>query len=296
MFFKLDYQPRERRRIARQTILAALVVIAAVVLSLGSWRFLIWRQQARAAQFAAAQAARFANAYCVIDSTVPDTDIYFRDKLLGRTPVVLAKEDLMRLGLVSRYENAIEYDLWGEGLVFFEPSTNSYPRLTYKVPDNQAAAFLHYETPWGIRTKSYGAKGTRNRFWAGFMSRNKNGIVVDIRLPAIRSPFDKDLKVAVAVTNNGTAAFSGYHPELELHWGALDTQQGQRFHQTYSLGMQWANLAPGDSRQTILDMPLPEQSGEYSVFATLQVFRDEQAQRLISGGCMYSDSRLIRIP
>lgn len=284
----LDYAqspPRPSRRI----IYAIVAAVLLATLIVGGWKVPTWYQQW--------QAARLANAYRLIDAEIPGTEVYFRDKLLGKTPLILSKADCAAFGLPVAPGTLVDSDGWGEGLSFHDPPTNSDPRLMYKVPSNHASSFLTYETPWGLRTKMSGGWDLRNGFRSRFMSRGQNGIgvIVSIDFNTKPDPSQKSLKVNVSVTNSGSAPYRGFRPEIELLWGTFDVQWQHRSHKTFALPAGWANIAPGQTLQTTVEIPLPAAAGDYSVFATLNVFQSESGNYLVGQGSVYSDSRLLRV-
>src|SRR6266487_1848733 len=116
----LDYaqsRPKLSRRIIA-AIVAALSLIAIIVVGL---KVPTWYQQW--------QAARLANAYRLIDAEISGTEVYFREKLLGKTPLILSKADCAAFGLPVTPGMLLDSDGWGEGLSFHDPTTNSDPRL-----------------------------------------------------------------------------------------------------------------------------------------------------------------------
>src|SRR4051812_12767346 len=111
----LDYSP-SRPRFSRRTInriVAALVLVVVIVVG---WKVPAWYQRW--------QAARLASAYRLIDAEIPGTEVYFRDKLLGKTPLILSKTDCAALGLPVTSGTCVEMDGWCEGLCFDDPTTN----------------------------------------------------------------------------------------------------------------------------------------------------------------------------
>jgi hypothetical protein len=242
------------------------------------------------------QAARLANAYRVIDAEIPGTEVYFRDKLLGKTPLILSKADCAALGMPVTSGTRLDMDGWGEGLCFEDPTTNSYPRLMYKVPSSSAGSFLTYQTPWGSRTKMGGAVLPSNGLRAIFMPRGQNvGVDINIDFNSQSDPAQKLLKVKLSITNGGSSAYVGFRPEVELHWGTFDVQWQHRSHKTFPLPAEWANIAPGQTLQTTVEIPLPEVAGDYSVFATFDLFENEKGDNL-GDGSGYSDSKLLHVP
>ncbi len=101
----------------------------------------------------------------------------------------------------------------------------------------------------------------------------------------------------VTATNNGTSTYSGYRPEVELYWGTFDVQWEHRSHKAFALPADWAKMSPGQSRQKVVELPLPA-AGDYSVFATLDVFRNEKGENLylVGAGSGHSDAKLLHVP
>jgi hypothetical protein len=244
------------------------------------------------------QAARPANAYRLIDAEIPGTEVYFREKLLGKTPLILSKADCASFGLPVTPDTLVDSDGWGEGLPFEDPTTDFHPRLMHKVPSSHASSFLNYETPWGLRTKLSGGWALPNGFRSKFMSRGQNGVgvVVNIDFNSQPNPTDKLLQVNVSVTNSGSRPYGGFRPEIELLWGTFEVQWQHRAHKTFALPAEWAKIEPGQMLHTIVEFPLPETAGVYSVFATFNVFQNEENSLLIGHGSVYSDSKLLRVP
>lgn len=192
----------------------------------------------------------------------------------------------------------VDSDGWGEGLCFHDPVTNTDPRLMYKVPPTYAASYLNYETPWGMRTKMAGGWGSSNGFRSNFMSREQSGtgVILQLDFASKLVPSDKVVKVLVTASNNGSAVYSGSRPELELHWGTFDIQWQHRFSKTFKLPFEWANIAPGQTLQTTLSIHRPATAGDYSLFATFNLFQPDRDDYLVGKGAVYSDSKLLRIP
>jgi len=285
----LDYaQPHSKlSRRAAKVIVAAVLLLALI---LAGWRASTWYQQW--------QSARLANAYRLIDTEIPGTEVYFRDKLLGKTPLILSKADCAAIGLPVAAGTSIDFDGWGEGVAFHDPMTNSDPRLMFKVPAGDASLFLTYETPWGSRTKTAGGWDLPNGFRSKFLSRGQNGIgvIVNIDFDPKPDPAEKLLKVKVSVTNSGRNPYTGFRPEVELHWGTLDAQWQRRSHKTFKLPAEWRNIAPGQTLQTEVEIPSPGATGDYSVFATLNLFQNAKDNYLAGTGSVYSDSKLLHVP
>jgi len=244
--------------------------------------------------------------FFLVDSTVPGTAVYFRDKLLGKTPLSLSKADWTRFGLpVTTGQSASpsgivnsDPDGWGEGLCFHDPATNTDPRLMYKVPPSYEKSYLEYDTPWGKRTKMACGEGGSGGFRSYFMSRGQDGIGVLLRIDLANAVASSDRKVNLVVTasNTGSAAYSGVRPEVEFLWGTFDVQWQHRFHKTSKLPPEWANIAPGQTLQTTLSIDLPKVSGDYSLFAILNLFQPEHGEYLVGKGSVYSDSKLLKVP
>jgi len=246
---------------------------------------------------AAREAARLANAYRLLDSEIAGTEVYFRDKYLGKTPLALSREDCVTLGLPASPVTVIDADGWGEGISFHDPSLTTNPRVMFKVRANLAADYLSYETPWGSRTKTAGGWELPNGFRSKFMSRgNWGGLSLQIDFSNKPDPADKVLKVRVTAANNGTAVYSGFRPRVDVHWGTLDARWASRAHKGFWMPAEWAHLAPGQSLRTTAEIPLPATSGDYSVFATSNLFRNNTDDYLVAPGSVYSDSKLLHIP
>jgi hypothetical protein len=121
-------------------------------------------------------------------------------------------------------------------------------------------------------------------------------MVVNINFNSSYNPSDKPLKVIVSVTNNGIAPYRGFRPEIELLWKTFDVQWHQRSHKTFKLPADWANIAPGQTLQTTVEIALPATAGDYSVFAVFNLFQNEKDDYLVGHGSVYSDSKLLRLP
>ncbi len=282
----LDYaQPHSK--LSRRTAKVIVAAVLLLALILAGWRASTWYQQW--------QSARLANAYRLIDTEIPGTEVYFRDKLLGKTPLILSKADCAAIGLPVAAGTSIDFDGWGEGVAFHDPTTNSDPRLMFKVPAGDASLFLTYETPWGSRTKSAGGWYLPNGFRSKFMARGQDGIAVSIDFNPKPDPAERLLKVKVSVTNSGAIAYRGFRPEVELLWGTFYVQWQRRSGKTFKLPADWADIAPGQTLQTTVEIPLPASAGDYSVFATLHVFQNEKDDYLVGVGGGYSDSKLLHV-
>jgi hypothetical protein len=137
-----------------------------------------------------------------------------------------------------------------------------------------------------------------NGFRARFLSRGQNGVavVVNIDFNSKPDPSEKLLKLKVSATNSASVPFSGFRPEVEVLWGTFDVQWQHRSHKTFKLPAEWANIAPGQTLQTTVEIPLPGPRGDYSVFATLNLFQNEKDDYLVRPGSVYSDSKLLHVP
>jgi hypothetical protein len=285
----LDYA-QSPRTTSRRTITIIVVAILLVALIFVGWEAPKWYRQW--------QAARLAGAYRLIDAQIPGTEVYFRGKLLGKTPLVLSKADCAAVGLPVTAGRIFDLDGWGEGVAFHDPKTNSDPRLMFKVPASDASSFLTYDTPWGSRTKMGGGWDLPNGIRSKFMSRGQNGIgvLVNINFNAKPDPSDKFLKISVSATNSGAVAYSGFRPEIEVLWGTFDVQWQRRSHQRFPLPDEWASIVPGQTLRTTVEIPVPAAAGDYSVFATLNVFQNKSDDYLAGHGSVYSDSKLLCLP
>jgi hypothetical protein len=282
----LDYSP-SRPRLSRRSINAIIAAVILVALIIVGWKTPGWYRQW--------QAARLANAYRVIDAEIPGTEVYIHDKLLGKTPLILSKADCAAVGLPTSPATRVGFDGWAEGLPFEDPTTNSYPRLMYKVPSSHASLFMTCETPWGLRTKLNGAMGLSNGSSTYFMPRGANGVIVSINFNSQPDPSQKVLKLNMSVINQGNSAYSSSQPSLQMLWGTFDVQWDHRSGKKFPLPADWKSLAPGQTLQTTVEIPLPDAPGDYSVFAILNFFQNE-GNGPVGLGSVYSDSKLLRMP
>jgi hypothetical protein len=81
-----------------------------------------------------------------------------------------------------------------------------------------------------------------------------------------------------------------------MYWGTFDVQWQHRSSKTFTLPAEWANIAPGQTLHTTVEIPLPEVAGDYSVFAIFNLFKNEKDDHLAGQGSGYSDSKLLRVP
>jgi hypothetical protein len=121
-------------------------------------------------------------------------------------------------------------------------------------------------------------------------------VILSINFNSEPAPAEKLLKVNVSVNNQGNIAYSGARPEPQVLWGTFDVQWDRRSGKTFPLSTEWANLAPGQTLQTTVEIPLPEASGDYSVFALFSLFQKEKTDQLVGLGSVCSDSKLLRMP
>jgi len=140
-----------------------------------------------------------------------------------------------------------------------------------------------------------GVRGLPNGSSAYFMPRGGNGVIVSINFNSEPHPGEKVLKVNVSASNQGNFAYNSSRPDLQMLWGTFDVQWDHRSGQRFPLPADWTNLAPGQTRQTTVEIPLPAATGDYSVFAILNFYQNEKNDQ--GGlGSVYSDSKLLRVP
>lgn len=274
--------------------LHSLIKRVCLVFAIGAFALAAWKAPTWYARY---QAYRIARAYRLIDADVPGTEVFLRDKLLGTTPLILSRSRCAALGLPTTPDSFVDHDGWGEGILMCDPKTEAQTRLMLKVPPTETAKYLHYETPWGTRTKQRGGLIFPNGAHSAFQPGTQNGKTLDVSLTFNSSPAaaDQTLSVTVRVINPTPAPVTGFRPSLMFLWGTLDVNWQSRFTREFPLPPEWSTIPAGKSLETVVEIPLPTAPGDYSLFGTFHHFVARSGNTLAGNGSRYSDSKLFHI-
>jgi hypothetical protein len=238
----------------------------------------------------------------VIDCAVPGTEIWIENQKLGVVPLRLSTRQLSALGMSPPPQvNSGPFFTWpnddgyGEGL-FDGTEDERETKIMFCVPASAAPRFLEIETAWGRRTKLGGGQGLA-REWRMDLRPvvNSSGMQVSLAPLPVVGRGAKSIGIQATVTNSGTSTASGMRPEIEVFWGTFHTPWRRRSTQVMDLPQQWSSFAPGVSRTTTIQIPVPNVSEDYSVFANFYLFVDSQGSTLAGDGGVYSNSRLLRV-
>lgn len=235
-------------------------------------------------------------AFYLVDSDVPGTEIYFRDRLLGTVPVWLSKRECLNLRLIESTNVFLDTDGWGEGIPFSDLSSNTHMRVMFKAPSLVESNYFIYETPWGTRTKNGGGYLYTNGIRSIMMSKSEwpKGFSIQIDLPKNIAVTEESVKITAFVKNAGTNLIAGLRPQLTVLCRTFDVQWQNCECHKFSLPGEWSQIGPGQMMNFAVNLPIPKAAGDYSVFATLDLFEDKTTENLAYGS-FYTDSKLLHI-
>lgn len=228
---------------------------------------------------------------CIVDSTVPNTEVFLRGQKLGVTPLRLEKERLSELGLTE----PIGMDGLCEGC-FFGIEHEQEERVMLRVPDAQADEFQEIETPWGRRTKIFCMSSDWTASNTSLFEMMRTGSFDDNRslrltlssLDATRSG-EGDVALDVTCSNVSSATVEAEAASITAYWGTFDTPWWHRSCRKTELNSDWLSIAPNTEKRVQIAIPTPSVSEDYSVFVTLWLEGTDL------GGAVYSNSRWLRV-
>lgn len=231
-----------------------------------------------------------------IDAEVANTRVFYRDQLLGTTPLPITTEMCERHGFAIP-EDYIETDGWGEWIELDASDGSGTKKLTFLVPGSVREQYLTLETPWGIRTKRSGSRsnygGPPVNLTTGLMPLvDKDGIRLELHDLGKCVPGDK-IDLRLTLTGMGDEPVVGFRPELMVFWGDQDAVWCNRSCSKMALGEEFATISPGDVHQITMPLNAPAEAGDYSVFVVYHLFKDEADDHL-EIGAVYSESQLLR--
>lgn len=287
----LDYArptPHESRKLASKLVAWSIVCCLLVVALIAAIR---WQRQRTVSVATPAP-----NAYCFIDSDVAGTEVFHRGLLLGSVPLKLSVSDLTRGGILPSTrpanESPLTADGWAEGL-FIGDEDEFEQKLMLRVPDAVANNYLSIETPWGRRTKlrqhTVYSNGYRSEMW-----KTESGIRVTID-PLEVAKRGQQIPVRIKFENLSAKTYTGVNPQVRVHWGAFDTPWRRRTSQRQPLPSVMTALPPKATHSEVVTIEAPNVSGDYSLFVTWFLMRDETSDYGVDVGGSYSDSVLLRV-
>ena len=235
----------------------------------------------------------------VIECTVPGTEVYYRDQLLGVVPVDLRDhaDTLVTMGVTKeQIEAGPMPGGYGEGF-YFDQTYGLVPPITFRAPEPILDQYLVLETPWGKRSKlgSPWVLDIKNMETQLEALHNGDGASLTLSLAEPFVGVEESLFVEGRLTNTSFRAIVGATPNVQFLLRGFEGEEVQASSPKHDFGSEAFHLEPGGEFAFKLEIPAPDWPGHYSLLAMFHIHTGVGEDYLVGEGAIYSNSVLVEV-
>jgi hypothetical protein len=238
------------------------------------------------------------NAAILLDLNVPNVRIYYKDQLLGRTPLQITPQRITGWGLPLRGSSKLR--LYAPGwadCVILSDGTTSLP--LYAAPPWPFGSYLdRFQSPWGQRCRMSIDQENESRLY-GYLfpaadRRDEPVLVISILNPQPVKPL-APLKVHCVLTNPTSITYEGRLAEIAPICFSYERRSDIRTPpRDVDMPSNWNTLMPGQTLQSDITFHVPATVGDYEWFCTWFLY-DKTPNSQTGAGSVYSNILQVKV-
>lgn len=241
----------------------------------------------------------------VVTTDIPWTKVYYKDKLLGRTPLVITPQRITEWGLPLKSDAPLGtfFSSWTQRPMLYELND----RHKYILLDFQGPSFASLDrelpTPWG--TRHVALCGGEEGLYQSFTLWNTDHLVtpwLQITLPN-SGPYipGESVQVHCKLTNPEQKHYRGAKPVLNVklfpfeHSHTSTEPEKPKYHNfLFPMEESWASWPPKSSQSITVTINMPQEPGHYTLMGTFDLLTSISHNRLVFSS-PHSNYHLIEI-
>lgn len=242
------------------------------------------------------------NAPLVISTNYPGTAVYYRDQLLGRTPLSITPQRVRAWGLPLNPDPRWELTRtdWTQRVLLFDTDRDTEVVLDLRSPF-YAPTPKPFPTPWGERHISLGdsSGNPHNLIMMDATDDSYPSIEIELKTPPPYSP-GQVVSLQCEVHNLGKP-LDGFRPgsrimfwSFDMKWADPRTDRAGSRSTNVNWPDDWSDWPTGTHRKKTIDVTMPDRPGNYTLMTVFKLFEDEQSKHLKIGS-LYSNYLLVQV-
>jgi hypothetical protein len=242
-----------------------------------------------------------ASATYVLDLDLPNVPIYYKDQLLGRTPLRVTPQRIADWGLPLNPAKPVTLEGFGwADCAVLSDGTTTLP-LYAGTPWPFAGYLDEFDSPWGMRCRFHvgGEDGNRRIGYLYPTAERRNEPILKIQtLDAMPIAAGGPLRIKCVLNNPTSTSYAGRLATIERYCFSYETRNYNnvlppKTLREIDMPPAWNTLSPGQTLAANLMFEAPTKPGDYELFCTWFLYDPQENSNSGPGSCYSNMLRLI---